>query len=73
MASLAVLTARRDALQEARDQGTKRVEFPDGSAVTYRDDAEMAAALRDLDRRIEAAASGGAGRAPIRVNTTKGV
>ena len=73
--NIAELKARRVKLQQARDSGLRS--FEDGSIRSvFKDDTEMRAALRDLDRRIEqaAAASGGAGaRAPIRVNTTKGV
>ena len=72
MASLTELQAWREELLAARAAGTQRVEHGD-RVVAYRSDREMAAALRDLDRRIEAAAAGTAGRAPIRVTTTKGV
>jgi len=72
MATVAELEARRDALQRAKDTGTLKVSYPDGSAVTYRDDAQMAAAIRDLERRIESAKDGG-GRGPIQVTTHKGV
>lgn len=72
MATVADLEARRETLQRAKDSGTRKVSYPDGSAVTYRDDAEMAAALRDLDRRIAAAQAGG-GHKPIQVTTSKGV
>jgi len=72
MATVAELEARREALQRAKDTGTRKVSYPDGSAVTYRDDAQMAAAIRDLERRIAAAKDGG-GRGPIQVTTHKGV
>ena len=72
MPSLDTLRTWREELLAARAAGTQRVEHGD-RVVAYRSDREMAAALRDLDRRIEAATAGTAGRAPIRVSTTKGV
>ena len=51
MADLAQLTAWRDALMAARYQGIRTVEY-DGKRVTYATDAEMAAALGDLNRQI---------------------
>ena len=51
MASLAQLTAWRDALMAARYQGVRTVEY-DGKRITYASDGEMAAALADLNRQI---------------------
>lgn len=51
MADLAQLTAWRDTLMAARYQGIRTVEY-DGKRVTYATDAEMAAALGDLNRQI---------------------
>ena len=51
MADLAQLTAWRDSLMAARYQGVRTVEY-DGKRVTYASDAEMAAALGDLNRQI---------------------
>ncbi|MBS7545730.1 hypothetical protein KHC19_21760 [Ancylobacter oerskovii] len=41
-------------LQAARASGVRRVEFRDRT-VEYRSDAELAAAIRDLEARIAAA------------------
>jgi hypothetical protein len=54
MGDLAQLTQWRDALMAARYRGVRTVEH-DGKRVSYATDAEMAAALADLDRRIGAA------------------
>jgi len=45
------LKARRDALLAARYSGTRSVSY-DGKTVTYGTDAEMAAAIADIERRI---------------------
>lgn len=45
------MTAQRDALLAARYRGLRTVEI-DGRRVTYATDAEMAAAITDLERRI---------------------
>jgi hypothetical protein len=45
------MIARRDALLAARWRGIRTVEF-DGRRVTYATDAELAASLADLERRI---------------------
>jgi DNA-binding IclR family transcriptional regulator len=71
MAALSDLVSWRDALIEARAQGVELVKHGDRK-VRYRSDAEMAAAIRDLDRQIEAAMAAGGTRAPIRVSTSKG-
>jgi O-acetyl-ADP-ribose deacetylase (regulator of RNase III) len=71
MATVAELQGRLEALRAARDTGAKRVDFPDGSATTYRNDAEMRAAIRDLENRIAGPAPGG--RGPIKVTTSKGL
>jgi hypothetical protein len=57
--TLEEMTAQRDALLAARYRGVRTVET-DGRRVTYATDAEMAAALADLERRF--AAAGGPGR-----------
>lgn len=54
MATLADMLAWRDALMRARYSGTRRVTYAD-KTVEYGSDAEMQAALADLDRRIAAA------------------
>lgn len=51
MADLAQFTTWRNALMAARYQGIRTVEY-DGKRVTYASDAEMAAALADLNRHI---------------------
>ena len=71
MPTLATLQQWREELISARAAGVKSVDY-DGKTVTYRSDAEMARALRDLERRIEQA-DGAGGRGPIRVTTHKGV
>lgn len=70
MAELAQLTAWREALLAARYAGVRTVEY-DGKRVEYRSDAEMAAALADLDRRL--AATTGARVSVVRINSSKGV
>jgi hypothetical protein len=56
--TLEELTAQRDALLAARYRGVRTIEI-DGRRVTYASDAEMAAAITDLARRIAAAEEGG--------------
>ena len=56
--TLEELTAQRDALLAARFRGVRTVEI-DGRRVTYATDAEMAAAITDLERRIALAGNGG--------------
>jgi hypothetical protein len=51
------MIARRDALLAARFRGVRTVEV-EGRRITYATDAEMAAALADLERRIVDAESG---------------
>jgi hypothetical protein len=45
------LVTQREALLTARYRGVRTVEY-DGKRITYATDAEMAAALADLERRI---------------------
>ncbi len=52
------MTTQRDALLAARYRGLRTVEI-EGRRVTYATDAEMAAAVTDLERRIAAAQQGG--------------
>ena len=52
MADLSTLQERLDALRAMRAEGTSRVRFSDGREVTYRTDAEFAAAIADLERQI---------------------
>jgi hypothetical protein len=65
------MTARRDALLEARWRGVRTVEI-EGRRITYATDAEMAAAIADLERRI-ADASAGARRRIVRTAASKGL
>jgi hypothetical protein len=52
------MTAQRDLLLATRGRGLRTVEV-DGRRVTYATDAEMAAAITDLERRIALAGSNG--------------
>ena len=56
--TLEELTAQRDALLKARFRGVRTVEY-DGKRVTYASDAELAAAITDVERRIASADDGG--------------
>jgi len=49
---LSELQSMRDALIRARMGGVREVRDQNGEAVTYRSDAEMAAALANVERRI---------------------
>lgn len=64
------LKSFRDALLKARYGGMKTVEY-EGRRVSYASDAEMAAALADIERRISAAESGTV--TMVRINSNKGV
>jgi hypothetical protein len=70
MADLAQLTAWRDALMAARYRGVRTVECA-GKRVTYATDAELAAALADLDRKISA--TGTARVTVVRIASSKGL
>jgi hypothetical protein len=65
------LTVQRDALLAARYRGVRTVEV-DGRRVTYATDAEMAAAITDLERRIALASSDGR-RRRILTSESKGL
>jgi hypothetical protein len=65
------LTAQRDALLAARYRGLRTVEI-DGRRITYASDAEMAAAITDLERRIAATQEGGRKRR-ILTSASKGL
>jgi hypothetical protein len=65
------MTARRDALLEARWRGVRVVDI-DGRRITYATDAEMAAAVADLERRI-AETKAGARRRIVRTAASKGL
>lgn len=70
MSDLGQLTAWRDALLSARYRGIRTVEV-DGRRVEYRSDAELAAALSDLERRIQASQSSRI--TMVRISSSKGV
>ncbi len=65
------MIAQRDALLAARVKGIRTVEI-DGRRITYAKDAEMAAAITDLERRIAAAQDGGRKRR-ILTSASKGL
>jgi hypothetical protein len=65
------MIARRDALLAARFRGVRTVEV-EGRRITYASDAEMAAAISDLERRI-ADAQSGTRRRIVRTTASKGL
>jgi len=65
------LTRHRAALLAARYRGVRTVEV-DGRRITYATDAEMAAALADLEKRI-AATTTGTPRRRILTSASKGL
>jgi hypothetical protein len=65
------LTAQRDALLAARYAGIRTIEI-EGRRLTYASDAEMAAAITDLERRIAMAAQDGR-RRRILTSASKGL
>ena len=65
------MTARHEALLAARFRGVRTVEI-EGRRITYATDAEMAAALGDLERRI-AETKAGARRRIVRTRASKGL
>ena len=65
------LVTLRDALIRARAAGTREVRTGDGKAVKYGTDAEMAAAISDLDRRILRASAPAANS--VAFSTSKGL
>lgn len=69
--TLEEMTARRDALLAARWRGVRTVEI-EGRRIAYATDAEMAAAIADLERRI-AETQAGARRRIVRTRVSKGL
>jgi phosphatidylserine/phosphatidylglycerophosphate/cardiolipin synthase-like enzyme len=65
------LQAMRDALIRARASGVRVVQY-EGNRTEYASDAEMSAALADLERRI-ASGTGRRSAGSIRFITSKGV
>jgi DNA-directed RNA polymerase sigma subunit (sigma70/sigma32) len=70
MADIATLQAQLDKLQDTRSKGVLRLRMGDED-VTYRTDAELAAAISALERRI-AAAKGQTVRT-VRFTSSKGL
>ncbi|KAA1052959.1 phage head-tail joining protein [Azospirillum argentinense] len=70
MATLAQLTAYRDALEAARYSGNRRVQTG-ATSVEFKTDAEMLAALNDLNRQIAAASDTPIRQ--IRISSSKGL
>ena len=69
--TLEEMTAQRDALLAARFRGVRTVEI-EGRRISYASDAEMAAAITDLERRIAAAQESGR-RRRILTSASKGL
>lgn len=69
MADVADLEPMREALLKARFAGVRTVEY-EGRRITYATDAEMAAALADIDRRIAAASAPRVSQ--VRISSSKG-
>lgn len=69
--TLEELTAQRDALLKARYRGVRTVEY-DGKRVTYASDAELAAAITDVERRISGLGDGGR-RRRVLTSASKGL
>lgn len=69
--TLEELTVHHEALLKARYRSVRTVEY-DGKRVTYASDAEIAAAITDLERRIAAAQEGGP-RRRILTSASKGL
>jgi hypothetical protein len=65
------MIAQRDTVLAARYAGVRTVEI-DGRRVTYASDAEMAAAITDLERRIASSSEDGR-RRRILTSTSKGL
>jgi hypothetical protein len=68
--TLAELQARLEALQKVRATGLRSSQY-DGRSIEYRSDAEIAAAIGDLERQIAAFA-----RRPVRtiyINSSRGI
>ena len=71
MATGAELEARLEALKAQRDSAVARVSY-DGRSVEYRGTAEIARAIADLERELQAA-QGTSPVRQIRVYTSKGL
>ena len=71
MATVAELEARLEALRAQRDSAVARVSY-DGRSVEYRGTAEIARAIADLERELQAA-QGTSPVRQIRIYTSKGL
>jgi hypothetical protein len=71
MATVQELEARLEALKAQRDSAVARVSY-DGRSVEYRGTAEIARAITDLERELQAL-QGGTPVRQIRVYTSKGL
>jgi hypothetical protein len=63
--TLEQMRARLTVLLDMRFQGVRSTTF-EGRSVTYGSDAELSAAIRDLENRIEIEQRGGAKRSRVR-------
>jgi len=71
MASLAELQARLEELKAQRASGVREAQFMD-NRVVYRSDAELSAAIADLERQV----AQGSGRPAVKMvhfSTSKGI
>jgi hypothetical protein len=71
MATVAELEARLETLKAQRDSAVARVSY-DGRSVEYRGTAEIARAIAELERELQAA-QGSTPVRQIRVYTSKGL
>jgi hypothetical protein len=71
MPDVAELEARLEALKAQRDSAVARVSY-DGRSVEYRGTAEIARAIADLERELQAM-QGNAPLRQIRIYTSKGL
>jgi hypothetical protein len=71
MATVAELEARLEALKAQRDSAVARVSY-DGRMVEYRGTAEIARAIAELERELQAQ-QGNAPVRQIRIYTSKGL
>ena len=71
MATVAELEARLETLKAQRDSAVARVSY-DGRSVEYRGTAEIARAIADLERELQAL-QGASPVRQIRVYTSKGL
>ncbi|WAC27512.1 phage head-tail joining protein [Ancylobacter sp. SL191] len=70
MAGVDVLQERLEKLRAARATGIRRLRYSDGKEHEYRTDAELAAAIADLERQI---AGANASAKVVYFSTSKGL